>query len=178
MAAPELQFHHHAKGETFKDCSDCKLHQTLLADIKPIKFGNVVNWNAATTYTLADYEIPRDSFNIVMRVECYTLDLTPGEPDFGLSEPPPPGFAYWQYSGYGTGGVEIITDQQARSHLILDADAQMVFRAGMNVQLIGNFSVSPDAVARTVRTLVYSYNCGSAIADRVGILQELIPVSS
>ena len=69
MAAPWLQFHHHDKGASDRDCSDCKLHQELLADIKPIKFGNIVDWVAAAEYSLAQYQIPRETFNIIMRVE-------------------------------------------------------------------------------------------------------------
>lgn len=177
MAAPWLQFHHHAQGASDRDCPDCNLHQELLADIKPIKFGNNINWTAAADYALADYQIPRDSFNIVMRVECYTVDWTSGEADFGMSEPPPPGVAWWQYTGYGTSGVEVITDQNAQVQLLLDSDEFLVFRPGMNAQLIGSFAVSPDGITREVRTLVYSYNCGAAIADRIGILQAMVPVS-
>jgi len=177
MAAPELQFHHHAKGETYKDCADCILHQELLADIKPIKFGNNIDWTAAAEYALADYQIPRDTVNIVMRVECYTVNWTNAANDFGMSEPPPPGTAWWQYAAYGTGGTVILTDQNAQVQLLLDSDEFLIFRAGYNAQLIGNFAVSPDGQTRQVRTLVYSYNCGSSIADRIGILQAMVPVS-
>lgn len=177
MAAPWLQFHHHDKGASDRDCPDCKLHQELLADIKPIKFGNIVDWVAAAEYSLAQYQIPRETFNIIMRVECYTVDWTSGEADFGMSEPPPPGTAWWQFAAYGTGQTEILTDQNAQVQLLLDSDEFLVFRAGQNAELIGNFDASPDGVTREVRTLVYSYNVGSAIADRIGILQALVPVS-
>ena len=174
MAAPWLQFHHHAQGASDRDCSDCKLHQELLADIKPVKFGNTVDWSAAAEYSLGFYQIPRDSFNVVMRVETYTVDWTSGAADFGISEPPPPGTAWWQYTGYGTGGTEILTDQNAPTQLVLDSDEFLIFRAGYNVQLIGNFDITPDGVTREVRTLIYSYNIGASVADRIGILQAMV----
>lgn len=177
MAAPWLQFHHHESGVTEKDCPDCRLHQELLADIKPIKFGNTVDWSAAAEYSLATYQVPRETFNIVLRVECYTVDWVSGQADFGISEPPPPGTAWWQYAAYGTGQTEILTDQNAQVQLLLDCDEFLVFRAGQNVELIGNFDITPDGITREVRTLVYSYNVGSTIADRIGILQALVPIS-
>ena len=176
-AAPHLRAHGH-QGQHKESCADCDLWRTLWADIKPVKFGNTVSWLAATTYTLADYQIPRDTWNVVLRVECYTVDWTNAAADFGLNEPPPPGFAYWQYVPYGTGTTITLTDLNARVQLLLDADEFLIFRPGYTVALIGDFSASPDDLTREVRTLVYSYNCGASIIDRIGNNQVIIPISS
>lgn len=153
--------------------------EELWANVKPAKFGNKVNWLAATTYTLADYQIPRDNYNVVLRVECYVVNQTSGAADFGIYEPPPMDYAYWRYTPYGSGAVSYpLTDQNARSHLALDADDFLIFQGGYNVSLIGNFVASPDGLTRQVRTLVYSYNCGPQVIERIGAGQAIIAPSS
>ena len=142
----------------------------LWANIKPVKFGNVINWQAANQYTLASYQVPRDCFNGVLRVECYTVNLTSGAADYGAFEPPPPGTAYWTYvPAGGTGSISYNTTPTIlQSHLFLDADEFLIFQGGYDAALIGNFSASSDSATRKVRTLVYAYNCGAQIVDRIG----------
>ena len=168
-AAPHLASHHHDDKKQHRDCLDCALWHSLWNQIKPIKYGNTVQWEAATTYTLADYQIPRDAaYHIVLRVECYTVDLTSGAADYGLSEPPPPGKAFWEYIPYGTGTTYVLTDVNAQSPLLLDVDDFKIFKQGYTVALIGNFLVSPDALTRAVRTTVYGYDVGPQIVERIG----------
>jgi hypothetical protein len=144
--------------------------ERLWADIKPVKFGTAVSWEEAAAYTLAQYQVPdQTSYLIVLRTECYTVNFTSGAADYGLYEPPPPGFAYWQYVPAGSsGGSYIVTDQNAGTHIVLDCDEMLWFKGGSNVSLIGNFNVSPDGDTRTVRTLVYGYVVGTSIANRLG----------
>lgn len=156
------------------DPQTAKEYRELWASIKPVKFGNTVSWSAAAQYALAQYQVPRDVHNLVLRVECYTINFTSGAADYGLYEPPPPGDAFWQYIPYGTGTTYNLTDPDAPAQLALDADEFLIFRGGYNATLIGDFSVAPDGATRLVRTLVYSYNCGSAVIDRIGSNQALI----
>lgn len=153
--------------------------ESFWSQINPVKFGNDINWTAGTTYTLADYQIPRESFLVVLRVECYTANYTSGAADFGMFEPPPPGNAYWQYLPYGSGSVSYPqSDQTANSFLALDADEFLIFTGGLNIALIGNFSASPDGQTRAVRTLVYGYTCGAQVIERIGAGQAIIAPSS
>ena len=165
--------------EEWNASEDAREYGQLWSQIKPVKFGNTVQWHEATTYTLADYQIARESFyNIVLRVECYTVNLTSGAADFGTFEPPPPGKAFWRYVPYGTGVNYDLTDTTAQSHLLLDADEFKIFKSGYTLALIGNFLVSPDGLTRSVRTLVYSYDCGPQIVERIGGNQVIEPPSS
>jgi len=151
----------------------------LWSQINPVKFGNTVNWAAAANYTLADYQVPRESALIVLRVQCYTVDYTSGATDFGMYQPPPGNYAFWQYTPYGSGSVsDPLTDDLARSHLALDADEFLIFQGGYNAALIGTFVVSPDGLTRQVRTLVYGYTCGPQVVEMVGAGQAIIAPST
>lgn len=151
----------------------------LWSQINPVKFGNAVNWTAAADYTLADYQIPRESHLIVLRVECYTVNFTNAAADYGMFEPPPSNYAFWEYTPYGSGSVsDPLSDQSARSHLALDADEFLIFQGGFNASLIGTFVASPDGLTRQVRTLVYGYTCGPQIIEMVGAGQAIIAPST
>lgn len=153
--------------------------QEYWSQINPVKFGNQVNWLLGTTYTLADYQIPRESYLVVLRVECYTTNYTSGAADFGMYEPPPGPNAYWRYTPYGSGTPSYPqTDSTARSQLALDADEFLIFKGGLNISLIGNFTASPDGLTRVVRTLVYGYTCGPQVIEQVGAGQAIIAPSS
>lgn len=152
---------------------------TFWSQINPVKFGNTVNWLAAQNYTLADYQIPRETYLIVLRVECYVVNWTNGATDFGMHEPPPQTYAFWEYTPYGSGSVsDPLSDQTAQSHLALDADEFLIFSGGNNAALIGNFVVSPDGLTREVRTLVYGYTCGPQVVELVGAGQAIIAPST
>lgn len=151
----------------------------LLSQITPNKFGNTVLWTAAGVYSLASYQIPRNAdYTIVMRVECYTVNLTAGAADYGFQQPPPPGAAYWELTPSGTGTANIVSDETMQSHVMLDCDEQRFFQAGQTITLKGDFNVSPDGNTRNVRTLVYCYNVSSEIMERIGGLQINEPPSS
>lgn len=177
---------YHPDGKTitcewsdWSDCEDAREWNRLWSQIKPVKFGNTVQWAAATTYTLADYQIAREAFyNIVLRVECYTVNYTNAAADYGMFEPPPPGKAFWRYVPYGTGVNYDLTDTTAQSHLLLDADEFKIFKSGYTLALIGNFNAPTDGATRSVRTLVYSYDCGPQIVERIGGNQVIEPPSS
>lgn len=144
-------------------------HSRLLSQITPVKFGNTVLWLAAGTYDLAQYQIPRNAeWLVVMRVETYTVNLTSGAGDYGIQEPVPPGAAYWQRTPAGTGSTEILSDETMQSHVMCDVDEHRFFSSGNTITLVGDFLVSPDGDTRNVRTLVYAYNVGSEIMERLG----------
>ena len=148
----------------------------LWADIKPIKYGGVVLWLAATNYTLARYQIPDEAaYHIVLRTECYTVNYTAAAADFGMFEPPPPGFVFWEYIPYGAGATYRLTAQDAPPQRIVDADEFLFFKGGYNVTIHADFQASPDGATRNVRTLVYGYNCGAMVADRLGMSEMEIP---
>jgi hypothetical protein len=147
----------------------------LWSNIKPVKYGLTVEWDDADEYTLANYQIPDDaSYHLVLRVECYTVNLTSGATDYGLFEPPPPGTAFWRYLPFGTGATYDLTDVNAQPQIILDCDEFLVFKGGYNLALIGNLDVAPDGETRNVRTLIYGYDCGPVIANRLGCAEMVI----
>lgn len=154
-------------------------YHRLLSMIKPIKYGNVAFWDAAATYTLAQYQVPRNTgANIVMRVENYTVNLTSGAADYGTFQPPPPGTAYWQAQAAGSSTTEILTDPNMQSHVMLDVDDFKIFLPGQNVVLVGDFIASPDGNERNVRTTVYSYNVTAELIERFGGITAIEPPSS
>ncbi len=149
----------------------------LWADIKPVKFGNAVSWQAAATYVLASYRVPREVYNIPLRVENYTVNFTAMAPDYGMYEPPPPGTAFWQYTDLGAGtSVYQLTRVTAPVQLLLDADELLIFHGGYVAQLLGVFPASPGGDTRTIRTLVYSYDVGPAVVERLGTSQVIEPL--
>ena len=115
---------------------------------------------------------------IVLRVECYTVNLTNGAADYGMNEPPPPGKAFWRYTPYGTGVSYDLTDVNAQSHLLLDVDEFKIFKGGYNISLIGDFLATADGDTRNVRTLVYAYNVGAQIVERIGGNEVIEPPST
>lgn len=125
---------------------------------------------------LGRYQVPDEAaYNIVMRVETYTVNLTAGAADYGMFEPPPPGFAFWQYTPYGAGSTFVQTSPTAPVQRLCDADEFLIFKGGYNLELRGDFTASPDAATRNVRTVVYSYNVGAFVADRIGVGEVEIP---
>lgn len=151
-------------------------YEELFSSISPVKFGNVNNWSAAGIYTLAQYQVPQENFLVVLRVECYTVNLTAAAADYGVFEPPPPGTAYWVYyppDGSGS-NAQSVTSPLMNSQLALDADELLIFQGGQNAALLGNLLVSPDSGTRKVRTLVYSYLIGEKVKDGLGESRVLI----
>src|SRR5215510_3273831 len=155
---------------------DKEQYRRFYAEISPVKYGSVVLWHDATTYNLAKYQIPREaSLHMVARVETYTVNWTAGAADFGAFEPPPPGFAFWQYQ-LPTGAVlQNLTWVFSPIQRLLDADEYMFFKGGYDLVLVGSFVVSPDGATRDVRTLVYGYNIGPELAMRLGRDEVTIP---
>lgn len=147
------------------------------AEITPVKYGQTVSWLAAGQYGVARYQIPAEaSFHVVLRVECYTVNLTSGAADYGLTEPPPPGAAFWVYTTPGTFTIQqVITDQNAPVQRLLDADEYLFAKGGFDLWLIGDFSASPDGATREVRTLVYGYNIGPELGSVLGRSEMIIP---
>ena len=147
------------------------------SQITPVKFGATPSWTDAGEYGLARYQVPREaSFCVVLRVECYVVNFTAGAADFGMFEPPPPGFAFWEYTTPGGAQViEIITDQNAPVQRLLDADEYLFLQSGYEAVLIGNFSAAPDDDLREIRTLVYGYNIGPYLGGRLGRSEMVIP---
>ena len=175
-AAPELQAKANV-GVSLND-EDRALYAKLWADIRPVKYGNTATWNSANTYNLALYQVPRHLSNIVLRVDCYVVNWTAAAVDLGQIEPPPEGFAYWQYQSTDGTNVQGITDIFMQTQVMLNAEEYLVFSGGNDVALVGNFEAPPDADLRKIHTVVYSYNCGSAIIDRIGSNQAVAQITS
>jgi hypothetical protein len=157
---------------------DYFLWRELWAAIKPVKFGNNITWSDASDGTLARYQVPRDFFNIVLRVRTYTVNYTSGALDLSLPGPPPSGSAWWEYQILGTGVAQVITDPDMPVQVMAEAEEFLIFRGGFYIVLRINFaSAPPDDEARQVRTTVYSYNCGAAIIDRIGGNQAIAEIT-
>lgn len=141
----------------------------LLSQIQPVKFGNTVLWTAATTYTLAQFQTPREAvYCVVMRVESYTVNLTSGATDYGVYQPPPPGKAYWQTTAAGSSTAYLASDDTMQSHVMLDVDEFRIFGPGEFITLTGEFLVSPDGLTRNVRATVYAYLVAAELIERIG----------
>ena len=148
--------------------SHLKLIQELtgvpLKRIKAVKFGFDINWSVSTPYTLGGFAIPNNQSLIVLRVECSTINYSPGAPDFGVMQSHPSGKAYW-IAGTGLSSGKPVTNKDAPAHLVLDSDELLAFNENQTVTLIGHFNASPDAYARSVRTVVYGYLVPSDVID-------------
>lgn len=148
----------------------------LASQIRPVKFGNNVAWSSANQYTLAQYQVPQESTLLILRTECYTVNLTAAASDYGIFEPPPPGEAWWVYyppDGSGLNGVDV-TSRLMKTHLALDADEFLLFQGNYNAALIGDFDATSDSATRQVRTLCYGYLIGPQITERLGSSRVLI----
>lgn len=149
----------------------------LWSDIKPIKYGNEVFWQAATTYALAQYQVPDEAaYHVVLRVECYVVNLNAGATDYGQFEPPPPGTAFWQYVPYGAGATYNVTGAAIPSHKMLDVDEFLFFKGGYVLTLTGNLNATADGATRLLRTVVYGYNIGAMVADKLGAFESETPL--
>ena len=150
-------------------CKDRESVLRLQSQIQPVKFGNTVQWAAAAEYTLALFQVPRDAvYCVIMRVECYTVNLTSGAADYGTYQPPPPGKAFWRTGQSGSTAQYIVSDDQQQSHTMLDCDEMRLFAPGQNIDLVGDFLVSPDGLTRNVRTLVYGYLVAAEVIEHIG----------
>jgi hypothetical protein len=139
------------------------------AEIQPLKFGFKINWTSAATYVLASCKTPENMYLVVLRVECYVVNLTSGAADYGYFQPPPPGKAYWiTANDAGTSGQEVFTNIDAPTHILLDTDQFFLFPSKRNANLLGNLDVSPDGDTRAVRTTVYGYLVDSVVAGALG----------
>lgn len=147
------------------------------SEITPVKYGQTLAWHDAGDYGLARYQIPAEaSFHVVLRVECYTTNLTAGDPDLLQYLVPPPGFAFWELRTPNTGTVvDVLTDRFAPVQRLLDADEYMFVEGGYDLFLIGTLSASPDGETRSVRTLVYAYNIGPELGSILGRSEMVIP---
>lgn len=156
---------------------DRETYLRYYAEITPVKYGQVVQWSAATDYFLALYQIPAEaSFHVVLRVECYSVNYTAGAADFGSFEPPPPGAAFWVYATPGTFTTQqIVIGDFGAIQRLLDADEYLFFKGGYNIALIGSLNVSPDGDTRAVRTLVYGYNIGPELGSILGRSEMIVP---
>lgn len=154
------------------------LYKKLWSDIKPVKYGNTATWNSANTYNIAIYQVPRNLSNIVLRVDCYVVNWTAGAADLGQIEPPPEGFAYWEYQRTGSTNAQSVTDIFMQSQVMLNAEEFLVFSGGNDAVLIGNFEAPPDHDDRKIHTVVYSYNCGAEIIDRIGSNQAIAQITA
>lgn len=136
------------------------------SEIQPVSFGYEINWSAATTYTLASYRVPANSWMIVLRTECYTVNYTAGASDYNLYGATPPGTAYWiRANDSSSTASSIVTPQNSEAHLLLDVDQFLGFQPGQFANLIGVLDAPADGDTREVRTRVYGYLVGNDIVD-------------
>lgn len=166
-----------------KSARDYLEWRKLWASLKPVRFGFSINWSVATAYTLAQYQVPRDFFNLVLHVRTYVVNWTAAATDLGRKEPPPPGYAYWQYDSFSLPATpaQVLTDTTMPIHVMADdwVHEFLLFRGGFNITLIGNITAaSPNDNTREIRTVVYSYNCGTEIQDRIGSNQAIAQITA
>jgi hypothetical protein len=149
--------------------------------IKPVRFYNDVNWTVATEYVLARYSIPDDAaYLVVTRVETWIITNVAAAPGYGLRIPPPPGAVFntrWLASPDGTvltPDVNVTGEELPTG--LLNVDEFLFFKAGNVISLIADLPANPDANAKTIQTVVYSYLCGTKVADKLGSGEIIIGI--
>lgn len=169
-AAPELRVYDiNGPG---KDEAGYELWRKFEAAIQPVKFGNTVSWTDDTSLVLARYQVPRDFFNVVLRVQTNTINYTAAAGDLSVVSVAPPGTAYWEYQSLGSTQSQVLTDTDAPVQTMTNCEEFLVFSGGQYIVLTLNLSSAPpNAQTRSVQTLVYSYNVSAEIADRIGTNQ-------
>lgn len=154
------------------------LYYKLWSDIKPVKYGSTILWTAALGLAnLARYQVPRNLSHIVLRTECYVVNETAGAANRQARLAPPRGLAYWQYERVGGTPAQIVTDIFMPAPVILNAEEFLVFSGGNDAVLIGNFTAPAADTGWYIETVVYGYNCGSAITDRIGSNQAIAQIT-
>jgi hypothetical protein len=140
----------------------------LWHDIKPVKFGETVNWAAGVT-TFAQYQIPEDAaYMIILRVEMFATTYVAAAPGFGSFSPPPDIDAFWQYTDVSTATNAYRLTNAVILHLLADTDEFLIAKGDHSVALIGTIVSAPDANARVIQTTVYAYLIGALVAGRIG----------
>lgn len=136
------------------------------AEIQPVCFGYDINWSIVGTYVLASYQVPVNSWLILMRTECFTTNYTSGASDYNIYGPPPPGSAYWiRATDSSSTPASYVTQPNLESFLLLDVDQFISFQPGQFANLIGELDAPADGDARSVRTRCYGYVVGAPIVD-------------
>lgn len=162
-----------------KSARDYFLWKELWASIKPVQFGNSVTWSDATELALARYQVPDDYSNVVLWVDCYTVNYTSAAIDLSLKAPPPPGTAWWRYESLGSTLAQNVTDPDMPVQIMTEGQQFLVFKGGYYEVLMLNLtSAPPDDEAREVRCSVYSYNIGAEILDRIGSNQAIAEITA
>lgn len=138
----------------------------LFPEIQPVCFGYDIGWSAGATYVLASYQVPQNSWMILMRTECFTTNYSSGASDYNVYGPPPTGTAYWiRATDSGTTPASFVTPVSLEAFLLLDVDQFIGFQPGQFANLIGVLDVSADGDTRQVRTRCYGYLVGAPIVD-------------
>lgn len=139
----------------------------LWHDIKPVKFGNSVQWLELLT-ELACYQIPQDaSYCLILRVECYVTTFEAAAPGFGNFSPPPNSDAYWAYTDAAAAGPDRISPTLP-IHIFCDSDEFLFGKGDHRITLLSDLPAPPDGNARFIRTLVYGYLVGALVAGKIG----------
>lgn len=153
----------------------------LWHNIKPVRFGDRVEWTDALEYTLAFYDIPDDNpYLVVLRVNHYIGTTVPAAAGFGLKGPP-----VFEIDLFSTRWVSAPTLPAAitadfnvtggnSAFQLLDTDEMLFFKGGSEIALLCNLPANPTADERFLFTLVYGYLLGPTVADKLGSGETLI----
>jgi len=155
-----------------------QLTELPISGIKPVRFGFKLNWSASATVTLASCLIPDSTALVVLRTECYVVNLTSGAADYGYYQPPPPGTAWWLTANDVNTSGQNFTDPNAPTHLVCDTDELIFFPSGRYVNLVATLEVSPDGATRAIRTTCYGYYVPAGVVDRLANQEDFIRVQT
>jgi len=140
--------------------------RVLYSEIQPVSFGYEINWSTSNTYVLASYQVPVNSWMIVLRTECYTTNYTSGASDYNLYGVTPPGTAYWiRATDSSSTAASYVTPRNAEAHLLLDTDQFLGFQPGQFANLVIEADAPVDGNTRQIRTRVFGYLVGNEIVD-------------
>lgn len=140
--------------------------QVGFPEIQPVCFGYDINWSAAATYVLASYQVPSNSWLILMRTENFTTNYTSGASDYNVYGPPPQGTAYWiRATDTSSTPASYVTQPNLEAFLLLDVDQFLSFQPGQFANLVAALDAPNDGDVRAVRTRCYGYLVGASIVD-------------
>ena len=145
-------------------------------ELKAISFGYSIHWSSVTTYTLASQLVPYNKSLIVLRAQCYLVNLLTSAADYQFYRAIPEGTAWW-YLGSDTGtSLQEWTNSNAPSQLAMDTDSLILFPGGK----YANLAFLPSTIAPTgtwqIRTTVFGFLVSPRVADLFGGPQQWINV--
>lgn len=147
-----------------------------VSELKPVSFGYSIHWTAVATYTLASQYVPQNESLIILRTQCYLVNLLTSATDYQFYRAIPEGLAWWYLGSDTSTNLQDWTNPKAPSQLAMDTDALILFPGGK----YANLAFTPSTIAPTgtwqIRTTVFGFLVSPRVSDLFGGPQQWINV--